>query len=386
MSKIPPIVARAGALGEVAKLDIVNKGREILLVTGAKSFCESEHYNIFLEELQDEGKRIHRMVVKEEPSPELIDREIAHLASQGVDLVIAVGGGSVIDAGKAISAMLLVGGSVMDYLEGVGAGKTHSGKKVPFIALPTTSGTGSEATKNAVLSRVGRDGFKKSIRHEAFIPDYVFLDPALMVDCPEHITASSGMDALTQLIGAYVSTEANTMTDALCLSGIERFGKSFIEVCKEESHSLERRLDVAYGAYLSGIALANTGLGIVHGFASSVGGRIRIPHGVLCGTLLAEAIRMNITLLRDREDRYYLEKYAIVARLLTMEYDDTIDEACDRLIQVLAYWIDILRLPPLSNYGLREEELDGLVAITSYKNNPVPLNHHQMKAILRARL
>ncbi len=234
-------------------------------------------------------------------------------------MVIAIGGGSVMDAGKAISAMVLQNDSVMAYLEGVGEGKQHNGLKVPMIAVATTSGTGSEATKNAVLSQVGENGFKKSLRHDNFVPNVAILDPELMVTCPQSVTVASGLDALTQLLGAYVSTKATPLTDALALSGIEHFKEGFMGVCSGLSKDTQMRGHMAYASLMSGIVLANAGLGIVHGFASSVGGYFDIPHGVVCGTLLGEAVKLNIQLMNQDKDRYNeaLKKYAKVGSILT---------------------------------------------------------------------
>ena len=179
------------------------------------------------------------------------------------------------DAGKAISAMLTQEGSVKDYLEGVGH-KHPSGNKVPFFAVPTTSGTGSEATKNAVLSEIGPNGYKKSLRHDHFVPDLAIVDPDLTLSCPPGLTAYSGMDAFTQLLEAYVSTKAHPFTDALCEKALELLSGSLLQAY-QDGENIEAREAMSYAAWTSGIVLAQVGLGVVHGFASAVGGMFDNP-------------------------------------------------------------------------------------------------------------
>ena len=183
------------------------------------------------------------------------------------------------DAGKSISAMLTKTESIKEYLEGIGT-KKHDGKKMPFVAVPTTSGTGSEATKNAVISEIGGRGFKKSLRHDNFVPDSVVIDPRLMISCPQNVTAASGMDVFSQLIEGYLSTNSSPMTDALALSGL-RYIKEGLLKSYETGDDIDARGKVAYASYLSGVVLANAGLGTVHGFASPIGGYFDIPHGVV---------------------------------------------------------------------------------------------------------
>ncbi|GMQ58634.1 iron-containing alcohol dehydrogenase [Vallitalea sediminicola] len=383
-AKVPQTFFYQGSINKIDSLPIVENAKNVLLVTGASSFRRTKYYKRLLDKMVNTN--IHETKVIREPSPEGIDKEVDGYRNQNIDLIIAIGGGSVMDAGKAISAMLTQKESVIAYLEGVGEGKIHNGDKIPLIAIPTTSGTGSETTKNAVLSQVGKKGFKKSIRHENFVPDIVILDPELMVNCPSNVTAASGLDALTQLIGSYVSTKAYPMTDALAMSGIEYFGKSFISVCKDEYDSIEKRANMAYASYISGITLANAGLGIVHGFASSVGGYVDIPHGVLCGTLLSEAIKLNIKLLQEQQEDYYIKKYAKVGALLTGCSEKDIDTSCRELISIIEYWVHELNIPKLGGFGIIEQDLDIIVRNTNNKNNPVNLNKEQMKSILLSRL
>ena len=229
---------------------------------------------------------------RESTSPGLIDSVVRESSDKKYDLVVAIGGGSVIDAGKAISAMMYKTDSLTDFLEVVGH-KEHPGTKLPFIAVPTTSGTGSEATKNSVISEVGKEGFKRSLRHDNIVPDIALVDPELTLSCSPEITAASGMDCFTQLTEAYISDKSNQYTDALAIEGLRSVKASLVK-SYIDGGDIEARTGMSFAALTSGICLANAGLGVVHGFASSVGGMYNIPHGLVCGTLMAVSNKINV--------------------------------------------------------------------------------------------
>jgi alcohol dehydrogenase class IV len=286
-------------------------GSTALLVTGAHSFTNTDEAQKLFEALKANGIQWQHYIIENEPSPTMIDACVQQFKKSLPSVVVAIGGGSVLDAGKAIAAMLPIGESIKDYLEGVGT-KNHDGTTLPMIAIPTTSGTGSEATKNAVISKVGEGGYKKSLRHNNFIPKVAILDPVLTITCPPNVTAASGMDAFTQLLESYVSTAANPMTDALALEGLTKISKSLLKAW-HDGDDMEARSDMALASYLSGITLANAGLGLVHGFASSVGGYFDIPNGVFCSSLMAAANKVTvIELLKINNNSESLKKYAIV--------------------------------------------------------------------------
>jgi len=304
--------------------------------------------------------------------------------------VISIGGGSVIDAGKAISAMIPKNDEIMNYLEGVG-NKNHDGEKIPFIAIPTTSGTGSEATKNAVISEIGPNGFKKSLRHDNLVPDVAIIDPDLIISCPPSITAACGLDAFTQLLEAYTSSKSSPMTDALAYSGIKHMKNNIIPVYSNEASDLNVRAEMAYGSLLSGITLANAGLGIIHGLASPIGGYFEIPHGVICGTLLSEATKMNIKKLNEQglDGKEGLRKYAQIGALIAEEpsfKDKKINNYCSILISTLEKWTKQLKLDRLGKYGIKIEDVDKIIAKTGIKNNPVVLNNDEIKTIVINRI
>lgn len=361
-------------------------GKRLLLITGTASLVNSRHWQPLQNRFKTAGITVYTAGIHGEPGPDEIDGIAGEYAGR-VDVVAAVGGGSVLDAGKAVSAMLLQTGSVAGFLEGVGT-RTHDGRKVPFIAVPTTAGTGSEATKNAVIRRIGEPGFKKSLRHDRFIPDAALVDPVLALDCPPDITAACGMDAMTQLLESLVSTRSSAMTDALCLSGLEGFGTALKRSVLTDPEDLDSRSCLAYGAYLSGVTLANAGLGVVHGFASVIGGMVDMAHGKVCGTLMAAAVRENIIALMDQHPGHpALEKYARAGQLLAgMETETDTTAGCRRLIGLLEEWTDLFHMPRLRDYGIGADHIKQLVETSGQKNNPVNLSAEAMTRILEKRL
>ena len=385
-ARIPQIVfgvLRKNQIGKIA----AGFGTVALLVTGARSLEKSGMLYAILRSLQDQSVLVHRAVIKGEPSPEQIDRTVNLFAGKGVEVVIAVGGGSVIDAGKALSAMLLKNEPVLQYLEGVGTAQ-HDGEKIPFVAIPTTAGTGSEATKNAVLSQVGAGGFKKSLRHDNFVPDVAVVDPELMLSCPAHLTAACGMDAFTQLLESYVSTKASPMTDALAFSGIKALSESLLDACGQGANDTRVRGKMAYAALMSGITLANAGLGLIHGLAGPIGGRFAIPHGVVCGTLMSPANAITIRLLLETHgsDHPIVYKFAKIGAMLAGEPIADVEQWCALLIDTLDRWTNALSIPRLSAFGIVESDLDAIVAEAGNKNNPVALDEKLIREILLARL
>ena len=246
----------------------------------------------------------------------------------------------------------------------------------------------SAASKNAVISKVGRKGFKKSLRHDNFTPVCAIVDPELTLTCPPQVTAACGMDAFTQLLESYVSPQASPVTDALALSGIEHMASALVPAATNRGDDIALRSSLAYAAFLSGVTLTNAGLGIIHGLASPIGGVVPIPHGVVCATLLAEACRMNIKRLRElrRPDDIMLIKYARVSRVLSCARDADITTSGDLLLQTLDDWTRQLSIPRLGHYGVSESDLDTFAAQTGQKSNPIQLEPKDIKAILRARL
>ena len=388
-ASIPHIIFGAGKINEL--YDIIPKfGNNVLFVIGGNSLKRSGKWNEISSAMESKSINYTSVSIDKEPSPTIVDEIAANFRNKNIDLIIGIGGGSVTDAGKAISAMIPKDDSIKNYLEGVGT-KTHDGTKIPYIAIPTTSGTGSEATKNAVISDIGSEGFKKSLRHDNLIPNIALIDPDLMISCPPSITGACGMDAFTQLLEAYVSTKASPMTDALAYSGMRYMNRNMIPACTSGAPDVNVRAAMAYGSLMSGITLANAGLGIVHGLASPIGGFFDIPHGVLCGTLLAEATKMNIKKLKEHgvAGKAGLKKHANVGALLSgNEYivEGKIDEYCSILINTLEKWTEELKIDRLGKYGITSEDIEKIVKKASLKNNPVNLIKKDIETIVINRI
>jgi alcohol dehydrogenase class IV len=313
------------------------------------------------------------------------------LAVQGV---AAVGGGSAIDAGKAIAALVTNPGEVADYLEVVGRGQTLSQSPLPFAAIPTTAGTGAEATRNAVLMST-RHRLKVSLRSAALLPRLAVVDPELSYGLPPRPTAATGIDALTQLIEPFLSCRANPMTDALCRAGLVRVGRSLriayatavrLDPLSGSTLTEEEKLarhDMALAALWSGMALANAGLGAVHGLAGPIGGRFGIPHGAVCAALLPHVLDVNLHALRMRAPgSRVLDRFDEIARLLTGDLSAQAEGGLDWVGSIVRE----LQIPGLATYGLASEHMEQLVEdgarSSSMKGNPIPLTPDEVAGIL----
>ncbi len=388
VSRLPRIEFGSGVL---TKLPFIAReyGAHALLVTGSDSLKRSPFWPIMTAGLKAQGISWLHLAIPGEPSPQRVDEAVRCLRAEPVDVVIGIGGGSALDAAKAIAGLLKPGNSVMDHLEGVGPERPYAGPATPFIAVPTTAGTGSEATKNAVLSVQGADGFKKSFRDEKLVAEYALVDPDLLTTCPPAVIAANGMDAFTQLLESYVSSRAMPLTDSLAWGGMKaaRDGLPALFADAGNAAAGER---MAYAALVSGITLAQVGLGSVHGLAAPLGAYFPIPHGVACGTLVAMATRINIETLRAREPTHpALEKYAQVGRLLSKQGQLERDAAHAALIETLEIWTRELKLPRLAHYGVTSADIPRIVANSrgsSMKTNPVPLADGEIAAILNARI
>ena len=389
LARFPRIEFGPGSVGKLPAL-AARYGTRALLVTGARSFQASPYRESLLEGFRQAGIDWLHTTIHTEPSPQMVDAAVAEYATESIDVVIAIGGGSVLDAAKAIAGLLRVGDSVMDYLEGVGPEKPYRGPAVPFIAVPTTAGTGSEATKNAVLSVIGEGGFKKSFRDEQLVPEYAVIDPDLLITCPREQIAANGMDALTQLIESYVSLNANRLTDALAIDGIRAARDALLPLYDDPAEATAARAGMAYAALLSGITLAQTGLGSVHGLASPLGAFFPIPHGMVCGTLVATCSRVNIESMLDRDPgNLALEKYTEVAEVLCRQTFSRRHAAYTALVGLLEDWTRHLQIRRLGHYGIGETDFDRIVSGcrgSSMKTNPVVLTDTEIAGILRERL
>jgi alcohol dehydrogenase class IV len=369
--------------GRISALpELLSAGSPALILTG-NHFPGTQAWKNLENSLKNQGIEFRRETVSGEPSPEAVDSLTEEASGNDTRIVIAIGGGSVLDTGKAVAAMLMHEGSVFDYLEGVGS-RNPEGKTIPMIAVPTTAGTGSEATRNAVISRRGKNGFKKSLRHNAFIPPTALLDPGLAVGCPPEVSLSCGMDAFCQILESFVSTGATAVTDLLARDGLIRFGKGrrlFSEKSYGRPEEIEYRGELALAAYYSGLTLANAGLGSVHGLAGPIGAFSDVPHGVACGLLAGPVFRRIADHLIDDGGAETLDRLAYAGAVLHRG-EDSVPERGDveRLIDRLSEWA--MELPRLSDYGMVPEDISLVVNASSNKNSPVPLTESEFQSIL----
>jgi alcohol dehydrogenase class IV len=323
--------------------------------------------------------------VRGEPTIDAIGRGVRLARTAEVTGVIAFGGGSVIDSGKAIAALVTNPGEVLDYLEVIGKSKPLNKPALPLCAIPTTAGTGAEVTKNAVLG-APEHGVKASLRSPILLPHLVLVDPETTVSLPPAVTASTGLDALTQLIEPYVSVRANPITDAICLSGIPRLA-SGLPRAFQDGQDRCARTDMALASLFGGMALANAGLGAVHGFAAAIGGMFEAPHGAVCAALLPHVMGMNIRALRHRmPESDALRRYDVLGLLLTNRSDAKADDA----VKWTGDLCQNLKVKALSAFGIQEKHTQTIVEkagqANSMKANPIPLTTAELEEVFRAAL
>ena len=323
--------------------------------------------------------------VPSEPTVELVREGVKRIRSAGCDVIVSIGGGSAIDAGKAIAAIATNGGEPLEFLEVVGKGRTISTSPLPFIAVPTTAGTGSEVTRNAVLGST-EHGVKASLRSPLMLPRVALVDPELTYEMPRTITACTGLDALTQLIEPYVSSRANPLVDALCMDGISRVGGA-LRRAYNDGGDRDARSDMALGSLFGGLALANAGLGVVHGFAAPLGGSWKAPHGALCAALLPHGMAANVAALRRRAQQHpALERYAVLARLLTGLPEASAEDGIEWVRSLCAE----LNVPALHTWGITEADLPGVVEkaahASSMKANPLQLTSGELLELVTSAL
>jgi alcohol dehydrogenase class IV len=320
-----------------------------------------------------------------EPAVETVQQGVALARQEHCGVVISFGGGSALDAGKAIAAMLTNTGELVDYLEVIGRGKALAKPSAPFIAIPTTAGTGSEVTRNAVLASPEHH-VKASLRSPFMLPRLAVVDPELTLGLPPSITASTGLDALTQLIEPYLCSRANPMTDAVCVEGIRRAARS-LRAAVADGRDTAARMDMAVASLFGGMALANAGLGAVHGFAGPIGGQFPAPHGAVCAALLPHVMEANLRALRQRQPTAQaLRRYEEVARLATGGAGATAEAGVEWVRNLVAD----LNIPGLGHYGLKPEHTAELVEkasrASSMKANPITLTPDELAEILTCAL
>lgn len=382
--------------GSVSRLGELTRGMGTrpLVVTGSNP----ERISRVLDILKAGGHHPEVFTVAGEPSVERVLAGVEKAKQTDRDWVISVGGGSVVDAGKAIAGLLTNPGDPMDYLEVVGRGHPLQNPSAPFVALPTTSGTGAEVTRNAVLS-VPEKQFKVSLRSPHLLPSLALVDPELTLSAPQYVKACSGLDALTQLLEPWVGIRGNWMTDAFCREGLMKFSQAFPTVL-EDPENIEAHEIMALASLLSGLALANSGLGVIHGFAAPLGGMYSAPHGAICARLAAPGVKANVDFLKATKSssdgsgtlavegggagRDPLMRYHQAAQMLLNDPSAQVED--------LLVWLDQLveksQIPRLKDFGVQREDFsniaDKAMQSGSMKGNPVVLPENSLMEILEA--
>mgnify|MGYP001827546202 CR=1 FL=1 len=393
LGRLPRITFGAGVFGQVPAI-AASHGSRAFLVTGGRSFNASPRRAALEAGLAQAGvSLVGSTTVSGEPGPEDVEGPVSASRGADVEVVIGIGGGAAIDTAKAIAGLLPVETELMDHLEGVGRGVPYPGGALPVVAVPTTAGTGSEATRNAVITRRGPDGYKRSFRDESMVPADAVVDPDLLASAPASLIAANGLDALTQLLEAMTSQRATPFTDALARDGLAAVRRGLLawHANPDGPGAAPARSEMAYAALLSGVCLANAGLGAVHGFASPLGAQRPIPPGMACGAVLWQTIRANITALTERApDSPALPKYADAGRILA-GLPSTIRDGAARvaLVDTLHDMVRSLEVPPLSAFEMTAAHIPVVVADSpgsSMRTNPVALTDGELTDILEQAL
>ncbi len=374
------IIFGPGVIDELGEI-VSGWGQRVLLVTGRHPARSQRALSL----LAGMGLDVELFRVSREPTVDMIADGVERARAHRSEMVVGCGGGSVLDAGKAIAALLTNGGVPLDYLEVVGKGKPILNPSAPYVAIPTTAGTGAEVTRNAVLA-VPEQRVKVSMRSQWLLPRVALVDPGLTHSMPPGVTASTGLDALTQLIEPYVSRLANPLTDAVCREGLVRAGRSLRRAYTNGSDA-QAREDMALASLCGGLALANAKLGAVHGFAGVLGGMYEIPHGIVCGRLLPSVVTVNVRALQSRVPEHRaLQRYREIGMWLTGRAEAQIEDA----VQWILDTCDLFQIPGLASYGVARSDFPTIVAkarrSSSMKGNPIQLTEQELLQILEQAL
>jgi alcohol dehydrogenase class IV len=371
--------------GNGASKDIAN----IVSTFGTHVFVVTSHggadAGLLIKHLADQALQVTAFEIFGEPTINQVIQGVTSAKENQCDVIIGYGGGSAIDMAKAVGMMLTNPGELLDYLEVIGLGKVLKEPGLPVIAIPTTAGTGAEVTRNAVLASPEHK-VKVSLRSAMMLPKVAIIDPELTYSLPAPVTASTGMDAITQVIEPYVSIRANSLTDALCKEAIPR-GASVIVRAYENGSDAFAREEMAMVSLFGGLALANAGLGAVHGFAAPMGGSFNAPHGAICARLLAPVMEINIRAIKERlPDSMALQRYGDVAKWLTGSQGASLEDGVKWLYELCRH----LEIPGLTRYGFHTNDIDEMVekgaVASSMKANPVKLTQGELREIIEKAL
>ncbi len=370
------IIFGAGTAAEVAP-EAAQLGHRACVVTGRSAHRAAS----LIRDLKEQGLEVTTFNVSGEPTTHTVFEGVQQARRAGCDLVIGIGGGSVIDTGKVIAALLTNSGGLMDYLEVIGGGQQIENTPSPYIAIPTTAGTGAEVTRNAVLGST-EHRVKVSMRSPLMLPRIALIDPLLTLSVPAEVTASTGLDALTQLMEAFVSNQANPLTDGICREGLRRAARSLRRAYEQGSDEGARE-DMCVASLFSGIALANAKLGAVHGFAGPLGGMYSAPHGTVCARLLPNVMVSNVRGLQSRApESPAMKRYDEVAQILTGKPTARAGDGIAWIQELCT----VLKVAPLAEFGLQESDFPAVVEkaknASSMKGNPIDLTDAELTEIL----
>ena len=370
------IVFGAGRLSEIGSIAKAF-GKSALVVTGSSPGRAAQLLELL--DAEDVAQTVYSVIG--EPKITDVRTGVERAKAGRCDMVVSIGGGSAIDCGKAISAMMTNPGDVLDYIDVIGRGNAIEKQAAPFIAISTTSGAGTEVTKNAVLSSP-EHRVKASLRSVLMLPRVAVVDPELTYDLPPAVTAATGMDALTQLIEPYTCCRANPLTDAVCRDGIPRVARSLRNAC-QNGKDAQAREDMSAGALFGGLALANSGLGAVHGFAAPLGGMFPAPHGAVCAALLPPVMAANLKALTERyAESETIARYTRIARWLTGNGNAKPEDGVAWVRELASD----LKTPKLREYGIKETDFPKLISkaakASSMKANPLPLTESELETVL----
>ena len=370
------IIFGSGTLAEAGPLAAAY-GKRAFVATGSNA----DRAEGLLEQIKGQGIESTTFCVSSEPSTSLVSEGVQRAREANCDVVIGFGGGSVVDTGKAIAALLTNGGEPLDYLEVIGRGKPITKRAAPYIAVPTTAGTGAEVTRNAVLASP-EHRVKVSLRSPLMLPQVAIVDPEVTTSMPPEITASTGLDALTQVMEPFVSHMANPLTDAICREGLIRASRSIRRAYQDGNEALARE-DMALASLMGGLALANAKLGAVHGFAGVIGGMYPAPHGIVCARLLPYVMEANVRTLQERASASpLLTRYKLTAEILTGDSEATPATGVDWIHKLCEH----LSVPRLSEFGITPDDFPLLVEksqrSSSMKGNPIDLTDDELTGVL----
>jgi alcohol dehydrogenase class IV len=356
-------------------------GKKVFIISG----CPNPIVDRLVLALETRGIVHSSVKIEKEPTIDVIKSIIDVALQFSPDMLIGIGGGSAMDAAKSTASLISNPGEIMDYVEVIGLGKPLLNQSLPLIAIPTTSGTGAEVTKNAVLTSP-QDAVKVSLRSPYLFPNVSLVDPELTLSVPPTITAFTGLDALTQLIEPFTCIDPNPMTDILCRDGIQRISRALYQAY-DNGKALQAREEMSLASLLSGIALANAKLGAVHGIASVIGGIISAPHGAICASLLSKTMEANITALKDRAPGHpSLDRYDSIAKILSNQPSATAEVG----VQWVQNFCNHAKIPPLSVFGLSKSDFDKIsekaMKASSMKGNPIILSEGELRNILHKSL